>query len=319
MLGLMIGTDLKKAAALLQEEKVVAIPTETVYGLAGNALSPKAVASIFEVKSRPRFDPLIIHIHSVEQFSSYAVNIPPATLDIARAFMPGPLTLLLEKAAIIPDIVTAGSPRVALRIPQHPLAQSLLAALDFPLAAPSANPFGYISPTTAQHVADQLGSRIPYILDGGPCKVGVESTILGREKGEWVVYRKGGLPIEALEEIAGPLQIRAHSVSNPQAPGMLKAHYAPAAPLVIGVIEELLEAHNGKKLGIISFRKAYRGVPPEQQLVLSRSGDYAEAAQRLFAGMRELDKLELDLIIAELLPEESLGRAINDRLKRAAA
>jgi len=216
-------------------------------------------------------------------------------------------------------MVTAGSSRVALRIPQHSLTQSLLSLLDFPLAAPSANPFGYISPTTAQHVADQLGGRIPYILDGGPCEVGVESTILGWENGECIVYRKGGLSVEALEEVAGPLRIQAHSASNPQAPGMLKAHYAPAAPLVIGPIEELLEVHSGKRLGIISFRKAYKELPPERQLVLSPSGDYAEAARRLFAGMRALDKLELDLILAELLPEESLGRAINDRLRRAAA
>jgi L-threonylcarbamoyladenylate synthase len=315
----MIGTDLHEAAALLRRGQLVAIPTETVYGLAGNALSPKAVSSIFEVKNRPRFDPLIVHTHSIELLSAYAENVPPAALDAARAFMPGPLTLLLKKSPLIPDIVTAGSSRVALRIPQHSLTQSLLSLLDFPLAAPSANPFGYISPTTAQHVADQLGGRIPYILDGGPCQVGVESTILGWENGECIVYRKGGLSVEALEEVAGPLRVQAHSASNPQAPGMLKAHYAPAAPLVIGPIEELLEAHSGKRLGIISFRKAYKELPPERQLVLSPSGDYAEAARKLFAGMRALDKLELDLILAELLPEESLGRAINDRLRRAAA
>jgi len=315
----MIGTDLHEAAALLRQGQLVAIPTETVYGLAGNALSPEAVSSIFEVKNRPRFDPLIVHTHSVELLSAYAENVPPAALKAARAFMPGPLTLLLKKSPLIPDMVTAGSSRVALRIPQHSLTQSLLSLLDFPLAAPSANPFGYISPTTAQHVADQLGGRIPYILDGGPCEVGVESTILGWENGECIVYRKGGLSVEALEEVAGPLRIQAHSASNPQAPGMLKAHYAPAAPLVIGPIEELLEVHSGKRLGIISFRKAYKELPPERQLVLSPSGDYAEAARRLFAGMRALDKLELDLILAELLPEESLGRAINDRLRRAAA
>ena len=188
----MIGTALSTAIELLRRDEVVAIPTETVYGLAGNALYPKAIASIFEIKNRPRFDPLIVHASSVERLSQYANAFPEAARRLADQFMPGPLTLLLDKAAIIPDLVTAGSPRVALRVPNHPLTLSLLQQLDFPLAAPSANPFGYISPTTAQHVADQLGSQIPYILDGGPCQVGVESTIVGFEDGQAVVYRKGG-------------------------------------------------------------------------------------------------------------------------------
>lgn len=315
----MIGTALTAAIELLRRDEVVAVPTETVYGLAGNALSPKAVASIFEIKNRPRFDPLIVHTSSVERLSQYADAFPEAARRLAGQFMPGPLTLLLDKAAIIPDLVTAGSPRVALRIPNHPLTLALLQQLDFPLAAPSANPFGYISPTTAQHVADQLGDRIPYILDGGPCQVGVESTIVGFEGGQAVVYRKGGVPVEEITASIGPVQVREHSTSNPNAPGMLKSHYAPGAKVVIGNIEELLAEYEGQRVGVIRFRKTVDKLPAEHQLILSPNGDFAEAARRLFAGMRRLDTLQLDAILAELLPEKGLGRAVNDRLRRAAA
>ncbi|NBC09286.1 MAG: threonylcarbamoyl-AMP synthase [Bacteroidetes bacterium] len=315
----MIGTALSAAIELLRRDEVVAVPTETVYGLAGNALSPRAVASIFEIKNRPRFDPLIVHTSSVERLSQYAAAFPAAARRLAEQFMPGPLTLLLDKAAIIPDLVTAGSPRVALRIPNHPLTLSLLQQLDFPLAAPSANPFGYISPTTAQHVADQLGDQIPYILDGGPCRVGVESTIVGFEDGQTVIYRKGGVPVEEITALIGPVQVREHSTSNPNAPGMLKSHYAPGAKVVIGNVEELLPGYEGQRVGVIRFRKTTAKLPAEHQLILSPQGDFAEAARRLFAGMRQLDALQLDIILAELLPEEGLGRAVNDRLRRAAA
>ncbi len=315
----MIGKDLERAIALLQQEEVVAIPTETVYGLAGNAFSPRAVSTIFAVKERPSFDPLIVHTNDFERAASFTAEIPALAWRLAQHFMPGPLTLLLPKTENIPDIVTAGLPQVAVRVPSHPLAQALLSLLDFPLAAPSANPFGYISPTTAEHVEQQLGSRIPYILDGGPCQVGLESTIVGFEDSQAVVYRQGGLALEALEKIAGPLLVRPHSTSNPLAPGMLKSHYAPRAPLILGHLEELRERYQGKNIGIIAFRQALPQIPAEHQLILSPSGDQAEAARNLFAGMRLLDSLGLDLILAELVPEEGLGRAINDRLRRAAA
>jgi len=314
----MIGTDINYAIQLLKAGAVVAIPTETVYGLAGNAFSPKAVSTIFEVKNRPSFDPLIVHTSSFERIAAFTTDMPDAARQLARRFMPGPLTLLLPKSASIPDIVTAGLPRVAVRIPAHRTAQELLAALDFPLAAPSANPFGYISPTTARHVEDQLGDKIPYILDGGPCQVGVESTIVGFEEGQVVVYRKGGIAVEEIEAVAGPVLVRPHSSSDPAAPGMLKSHYAPSAPLVLGNIENLLSQYQGKKTGTVTFRKAVPGIPAERQLVLSPAGNLAEAARNLFAGMRRLDALQLDAILAELLPEEGLGRAINDRLRRAA-
>jgi L-threonylcarbamoyladenylate synthase len=315
----MIGKDLERAIALLQQEEVVAIPTETVYGLAGNAFSPKAVSTIFAVKERPSFDPLIVHTNDFERAATFTAEIPALAWRLAQHFMPGPLTILLPKAESIPDIVTAGLPQVAVRVPSHPMAQALLSSLDFPLAAPSANPFGYISPTTAQHVEQQLASRIPYILDGGPCRVGLESTIVGFEDGQAVVYRQGGLALEELGKIAGPLLVRPHSSSNPLAPGMLKSHYAPRAPLILGRLEELLERHQGENIGVIAYRQALPQIPAERQLILSPSGNQAEAARNLFAGMRHLDSLALDLIIAELVPEEGLGRAINDRLRRAAA
>jgi L-threonylcarbamoyladenylate synthase len=315
----MIGKDVQKAADLLLSGQVVAIPTETVYGLAGNALNLRAVSEIFAVKQRPSFDPLIIHLADQQQLPTYVKVIPQPLQHLAHQFMPGPLTLLLERKAIIPDLVTAGSSLVAVRLPIHPMTRALLKILDFPLAAPSANPFGYISPTTAEHVAQQLGDKIPYILDGGPAEVGLESTIVGIEDGKVTVFRKGGLPVELIEREIGPVVVKAHSFSNPQAPGMLKSHYAPRTPFRVGVsIEAALLADRPERVGSLAFRQKSEQLPAEQQVVLSEQGDYKEAARRLFAAMRYLDQLGLDLIVAELLPEQDLGRAINDRLRRAA-
>lgn len=314
-----IGTDVEQARQLLRSGALVAIPTETVYGLAANALNANAVAEIFRVKQRPSFDPLIVHLPSLEAALPYVLEIPEAAWQLAEAFMPGPLTLLLPRSPRIPDLVCAGLERVAVRVPQHPLCLELLQGLDFPLAAPSANPFGYISPTTPAHVAAQLGEQIPYILNGGPCTVGVESTIIGFEAGVPTVYRKGGLALEALEAVAGTLHVREHSSSNPAAPGMLQVHYAPRTPVVLGSIEALLKQHTGKRVGVLSFSRTYPTVPEAHQIQLSTSGNFTEAAQRLFAAMRHLDNLQLDLIVTELLPEVNLGRAINDRLRRAAA
>lgn len=315
----MIGTDIEQAATLLRAGELVAIPTETVYGLAGNALNEAAVAHIFEVKNRPYFDPLIVHVPNLERLEALSLSFPPLARRLAEAFMPGPLTLLLPRTDAIPDLVTAGLPLAAFRVPEHPVAQALLALLDFPLAAPSANPFGYISPTTAQHVAQQLGDKIPYILDGGACTVGLESTIIGFEDDAVVVYRKGGLAVEAIEAIAGPVRLRPHSSSNPAAPGMLKSHYAPRIPLVLGKLNELTQQYSAAHTGILAFRQTVPGIPAGQQVVLSPAGDMAEAARRLFAALRYLDGLELEIILAEPLPEEGLGRAVNDRLRRAAA
>ena len=315
----MIGKSIETAIEFLEKEKVVAIPTETVYGLAGNAYSKKAVSAIFEAKNRPNFDPLIVHVASRDQLLSVVEYVPPELEPLIEAFMPGPLTLLLPKNERISDLVTAGSPMVAVRMPSHPITHKLLSRLSFPLTAPSANPFGYISPTTAQHVAQQLGTKIPYILDGGSCGVGVESTIVGVEEGKISVFRKGGIAIEDLESIVGKLHVKQHSTSNPKAPGMLKSHYAPNIPFVVGDIPALLDQHQGKTIGVLSFSQYYAQVEKAHQVQLSETASLREAAQRLFAAMRYLDGQALDLIVAEWLPEKGLGRAINDRLKRAAA
>jgi len=315
----MIGKDIQRAKSLLEKGQLVGIPTETVYGLAANAYDAKAVSEIFRVKNRPSFDPLIVHIGCWEQVADFVGEVPVSARKLAARFMPGPLTLLLPKTDRLPDIVTAGSPQVAVRMPNHELTLDLLNSLAFPLAAPSANPFGYISPTTAQHVADQLEALVPYILDGGPCTVGIESTILGFEYGVPTIYRKGGLALEMIEEEIGPVRVKPFSTSRPQAPGMLQSHYAPRIPLKIGRIRELLPDFDMNRTGLLVFRRRVSGVPEAHQVVLSKNGDFAEAARNLFAGMRHLDSLDLDIILAEPVPEMGLGRAINDRLKRAAA
>lgn len=228
-----IGQEIGRAKAFLEAGNVVGIPTETVYGLAGNALNSDAVLKIFRVKNRPQFDPLIVHTDSLAKVETFVTAIPEPARQLADACWPGPLTLLLPKRDAIPDLVTAGLPTVAVRVPNHPLTLALLRSLAFPLAAPSANPFGYISPTTAAHVADQLGDRVPYILDGGPADVGLESTIIGFENGQTIVFRLGGLALELIERLIGPVSVRTHSTSNPKAPGMLSSHYAPRKPLIL--------------------------------------------------------------------------------------
>jgi L-threonylcarbamoyladenylate synthase len=223
----------------LEKEELVAIPTETVYGLAANALNPIAVAKIFEAKERPTFDPLIVHTHALNEVENFVSDIHPALLKLAQVFWPGPLTLLLPKKDIIPNLVTSGLDRVGVRIPNHSLTLELLSKLSFPLAAPSANPFGYISPTKAEHVDKQLGTKIPYILDGGACEVGLESTIVGEENGEIIVYRLGGLSIDDIEAVVGKVFVQLNQSSNPKAPGQLKSHYAPKKPVYIGNVIEV--------------------------------------------------------------------------------
>lgn len=310
-----IGTNLTSAKTLLEQGKIVSIPTETVYGLAANALNEDAVAEIFRVKKRPNFDPLIIHTYSLECLTQFVTEIPEQAILLAKAFWPGPLTLLLPKKDIIPDLVTSGLDRVAVRVPNHPLTLELLRGVSFPLAAPSANPFGYISPTRAEHVADQLGNEIDYILDGGPCEVGVESTIVGWEDGHAIVLRVGGLSVEAIEKIIGKVQVQAVSSSNPAAPGMLKSHYAPSIPMLAGSIDDLIQEYKGKKIAVLSFQKAYPEV--YKNIILSENHSTVEAAKHLFASMRELDQCGADIILTEFVPEEGLGKAINDRLRRA--
>ena len=312
-----IGSDIQQAKAFLVQNEVIGIPTETVYGLAGNAFDIEAVTKIFEVKNRPTFDPLIVHTNSFERLSEFVQYIPEKAKLLAQRFMPGPLTMLLPKHSSIPDLVTSGLDTVAVRIPNHPLTLALLAQLDFPLAAPSANPFGYISPTSAQHVANQLGDKIPYILDGGECQVGIESTIVGFENEEVIVYRKGGLAISAIEKIVGKVKVISHSSSNPKAPGMLKSHYSPRKEMIILVNDNLKNEVQKDRIGYLAFQKHRVDLPKKNQLILSESGNYRESAKNLFAYMRQLDAMDIDKIYVELLPEEDLGIAINDRLRRA--
>ncbi|MDP2387665.1 MAG: L-threonylcarbamoyladenylate synthase [Bacteroidota bacterium] len=309
-----IGQDIQKASALLKQGQLVAIPTETVYGLAANALDTKAVVKIFEAKNRPFFDPLIIHVASVEDIELYCKNIPEIAYQLAAKFSPGPLTMLLDKKDVVPDLVTSGLPQVAVRIPKHELTLKLLKTVGLPLAAPSANPFGYISPTNVTHVEQQLGKKIQYILDGGNCEIGVESTIVGFEGDSIIVHRIGGLAIEELETFGKKVELRINHSSNPQAPGQLKSHYAPRKPLFVGDIDELIKQHSGKKISVLSFYNTY-SVYTKQ---LSSKKDLHEAAHNLFSYLRELDASDTEIILAEKFPNTFLGRAINDRLERAA-
>lgn len=313
-----IGTDVAYAAELLSQGQIVAIPTETVYGLAANALNPDAVLRIYEAKHRPRFNPLILHVPSIEAFELYAKEIPDACRRLAEAFSPGPLTFLLPKRPEVPDIVTAGSDLVALRIPKHPVALELLSILTFPLAAPSANPSGYVSPVTATHVMQGLGGRIPYILDGGPCNVGLESTIVSFQEGRILLHRFGAITPEDILRVTGIAPTQAQtSHQAPDAPGQLKSHYAPDRPLFMGDIPSLLREHAGKRVALISFRHSYKNQDTVASYVLSPGGDLHEAARNLFQVLRSADQGAVDLIIAETFPAEGLGWAINDRLSRA--
>lgn len=313
-----IGKNIDFAADLLLKGKLVAIPTETVYGLAANALNENAVLSIFEAKQRPFFDPLIIHLPNIESIAKYAELKDKRLIKLATTFWPGPLTLLLTKKIIIPDLVTSGLAQVAVRIPEHTLTLELLKKIYIPLAAPSANPFGYVSPTEPMHVNNQLGSKIDYILDGGPCQIGLESTIVGIEDNNICIYRLGGLAIEEIEKVIGKVELKINSSSNPKAPGQLESHYAPQKPLLIGDINELLKLNVDKKTAIICFGEERFSQTNTNIFNLSKTKDLSEAAINLFKFLRLADECQADIVICEPLPEIGLGRAINDRLKRAA-
>lgn len=316
----MTGMDIHRAAALLRKGKLVAIPTETVYGLAGDALNTEAVLRIYEVKNRPRFNPMILHIGDIAQLDKYVLSPSPEMLHLARKFWPGPLTLLFEKKPIIHDIVTAGSPWVAVRIPDHPLTLKLLRQLNFPLAAPSANPSGYISPTEARHVENQLGNRVEYILDGGPCKVGLESTIIKINPSNQVeILRQGYITVSDLQKHTQLEIIAPGQAGAVEAPGMLALHYAPLKKMAIGDIAQMLLSKSGKKIGILSFQKSFDNPEIVQCEVLSPAGDLKEAARNLFAALHRLDNGPCEIIYTELFPAGGIGNAINDKLKRGAA
>ena len=308
------------AVTALQNNEIAAIPTETVYGLAGNAYSEVAVQKIFALKNRPHYNPLIVHIKSAGYLQQVAKNIPNVALQLADAFWPGPLTLVLEKQDHIPDVVTGGKNTVGVRVPNHPVALELLEQLDFPLAAPSANPFGSISPTSAKHVSDYFKNVLDIIIDGGSCDKGIESTIIGFENGQAILYRQGSTKEEEIEKITGPLQIRVHANNESViAPGMLSKHYAPNTTTILtDDITSEIEIHAGKRIGILQLKPTALSKLVIATETLSESGDLEEAAKNLYAAMHRLDHQNLDLIIAQKMPAFGLGLAINDKLERAA-
>jgi len=314
------GADISLARDYLLRDELVAIPTETVYGLAGNALKPETIRKIFETKNRPHSNPLILHAASIEQIKTYVNEWPEWADKLAAEFWPGPLTLLLRKNELVPYELTGGSAYVAVRIPDHPMAQELLQKLPFPLAAPSANPFTYISPTTAEHVFHQLEGKIPYILDGGPCNKGLESTIVGESDQSPCIYRLGAIDVQSIEKCIGPVLVK-NKVADDQsleAPGMLLRHYSPSTPfLLTDDVHQSIAHHPGKKIGCMVFGKVDELPEVAAVIVLSGSRNLSEAAQKIYESMHALDRMQLDLIIAERLPDEGLGQSINDRLERA--
>lgn len=313
-----MNKEILKATALLNEGKVVAIPTETVYGLAANAFDEKAIEQIFEIKQRPLFNPLIVHIKSIDYLDVIAQQVPPIALKLAHEFWPGPLTLVLPKKDIIPSIVTAGKDTVGIRMPSHPMALELLNHLDFPLAAPSANPFGYISPTTSRHVKKQLGNKIPLILEGGACEKGIESTIIGFENNEPLLYRVGAISKETIESFIGKINVKSKATATPEAPGMLSKHYSPKTKLIVSdSISEYIKNNNVENTGFLLFSNAPKSLPIHNSILVTKNKNLDEAAHNLYAALHELDERKFDLIIAQKFPEHGIGNSLNDKLYRA--
>ncbi|WP_026776417.1 L-threonylcarbamoyladenylate synthase [Polaribacter sp. Hel_I_88] len=314
-----ISKDIQKAISLLENEELVAIPTETVYGLAGNIFSEKAIKRIFETKKRPFFNPLIVHISSVDALETIVSEIPEKARILANTFWPGSMTLVLKKNKNIPDIITAGKDTVAVRVPNHPVTLSLLEQLPFPLAAPSANPFNNISPTKPEHVENYFKNDLKMVLDGGFCKNGIESTIIGFENDEPIIYRLGALSLEDIEAVVGKISIKNKKEENPDAPGMLNKHYSPKTQTVLttDIVSEI-EKHSTKKIGVLTFDTFYKSDKIDTQIILSEEKNLHEAASKLYDSLHQLDSLNLDVIIVEKMPNFGLGKSMNDRLERAA-
>jgi len=311
------ASDYARAVTLLRKGEVVALPTETVYGLAADALNPIALTKIFEAKERPLFDPLIVHLPDrgwLEKVADLQTQNRQLIEKLADAFWPGPLTIVLPRHNIVPEIVTAGLDTVAVRISAHPVFIEIIRAFGAPLAAPSANRFGRISPTTAAHVLEELNGRIPLIVDAGPTTHGLESTIIALRNKPIEVLRRGPITERQLAEF-GDVFV-AGATQDPKAPGQLPSHYAPKTPLIVVDDAGSFAGVAGKRCGLLSWK--LNGSPSFAEVRrLSENRNLTEAAANLFRYLRELDKLGLDLIVAEKLPEDGLGAAINDRLRRA--
>ena len=314
MTRLLSPAELAEAARLLREGELVAFPTETVYGLGGDATNDRAVARIFEAKGRPRFNPLIVHVPDLSAARTLVVADARA-LRVAERFWPGPLSLVLPRAPQCPIslLASAGLDTLAIRVPAHPLALALLRETGRPLAAPSANRSGRVSPTMADHVMAELDGRIAAVLDGGPCQVGIESTVLDLSGAAPTLLRPGGVAREDLEALLGQVGVSSSAGAAPRSPGMLESHYAPHRPLRLDVVA----ARQGEALLALGPGDAPEGF--REVRWLSRTGDLTEAAASLFSALRALDRPENAGIAVMPIPERGLGAAINDRLRRAAA
>ncbi|MEO8698668.1 MAG: L-threonylcarbamoyladenylate synthase [Kofleriaceae bacterium] len=315
------GTDVTAAAAVLRARGLVAFPTETVYGLGADASSEEAVARIFAAKGRPRGHPLIVHVESVAKLDDWAIDIPDVARALAAAAWPGPLTLILRKSARVAAATTGGADTVGLRVPAHPLAQALLVAFAGGIAAPSANRFGAVSPTTADHVVADLGDAVDYVLDGGACTVGVESTIVDLSRGHAVLLRSGGLPRAAIEAITGPLGEADREA--PAAPGTLASHYAPRARVIAVAPDQVAaaiagERAAGRRVAVLAPRSVLAAQSSSEIHAHALPDDTEGMARELYAALRALDEIGIDVVIAALPPAAGLGEAVADRLRRAA-
>jgi L-threonylcarbamoyladenylate synthase len=309
-----------RAVELLRAGQAVALPTETVYGLAADALNPEAAARIFAIKERPHFDPLIVHLPArnwLDRVLRVPVEDRELVEQLTRRFWPGPFTLVLPRQALIPDIVTAGLETVAVRMSSHPVFAQVVRAFGGPVAAPSANRFGRISPTTAQHVVEELHGRVPLIIDGGPTQIGLESTIVAVRAGGLSILRRGPITAEELSEYPVNETIRQAGVVS--APGQLETHYAPATPLQLIDEADAFSPEPNRRVGLLAWQTPDAAGRFAATRVLSPEGDLVKAAANLFRFLHELDALNLDLIVAEKVPDEGLGAAMMDRLRRAAA
>lgn len=314
-----IGYSIHEGAELLRKEDLVAIPTETVYGLAANATSVTALEKVFNVKQRPLYNPLIVHTNSIDTIASYVTHIPATAMALLEYFAPGPLTVLLPSNKRLPALVNNGKPLLAFRIPQHPLTLALLKELPFPLAAPSANIFTQISPTNAWHVFKNFNGKIPYILDGGSCLLGIESTVVGFDENETpVIYRQGAVTASQIANVAGKVRIR-KTMNSKLSPGLSSHHYSPATPMyLVKDIHNITAELDVERTALLCFNSYNYQFPISHQFILSNDGNLHEAARNLYKAMHYLDELNLDCLIVEKVPNIGLGMAINDRLQRAA-
>jgi L-threonylcarbamoyladenylate synthase len=314
----MISNDINLAIHYLKQDGIIGFPTETVYGLAGNAFSEKAIKKIFEVKKRPTFNPLIVHLKNSDELSKIASQIPDKAHELAAAFWPGPLTLILKKQASISNLITANQDTVAVRVPNHPIALELLNQLDFPLVAPSANPFTRISPTKSIHVENYFNNQIDMVLEGGTCQSGIESTIVGFENNQVILYRLGALAVDEIEKVVGKVHFHSKKDFKILTPGMHLKHYAPNTNFILTHdVLGTLSLFSGQKIGLLLFKSTIENIDLSQQYVLSEKGSLEEAASHLYEALHQLDHDDLDVIIAEYFPDYGLGLSINDRLERA--